>query len=566
MHMLPIEPISACPCISNGDRVSLPKSSGPPFTFQFNDILAPAEELGDCMAILPQVCRDLAKLDPLTQGSKDGEQDDQWHEHGEARCRRGMPVDGSLASLKSTQTRLLWKLESLQAFSETYVGRLSPIQLIPTEILIEIFSYLKPGVRDLNTTPAQGGSLLPTHVCQQWRQVALSTPTLWNHISACVDASQRNTRLMLECVEAWLTRTRDCPLSINIRCQLTGSPDIWNALLDLLLPQSHRWRHAAIASLHKTDLSRVRNNLPLLETLDLSLLYPEHVSTDSFENTPMLKTVFVDVRNGYRKSGGLPWSQLTYFKAAGCTVAQAFSLLQNMHNVVTFVAHLYNGESDSKTPTFHPLRLFKLQTLELSYASGVESLFDCLYLPSLTHFSFWESNSGSTVDWGVQLVSLIQRSSCHLKSLQFTLQSARGQASVDDVIRVSPKLEHLYLAPLEYGTTWGYGSVIRSLTASSAGGARLNPVPELHNLGLVYARGFQPQDFVEMVESRWRLGREMSEGPVARIRSVRLGWVPHAAVFDPAALARLSEFAEEGLDIAVHIKEGGSIDFQRGLI
>ena len=58
---------------------------------------------------------------------------------------------------------------------------LVPISRLPTETLVEIFSLL-PIVDDSEYVPHLA-SICVTHVYRQWREIALHSPYLWNHIN-----------------------------------------------------------------------------------------------------------------------------------------------------------------------------------------------------------------------------------------------------------------------------------------------------------------------------------------------------------------------------------------------
>ena len=82
------------------------------------------------------------------------------------------------------------------------------ISRLPVEILIQVFSYYsasdrRPHVR-FRTPPPW---LAVTHVCQRWRQAALSSPSLWTDI---ITTNYRWTEEML------LERSRDVPVHITV--------------------------------------------------------------------------------------------------------------------------------------------------------------------------------------------------------------------------------------------------------------------------------------------------------------------------------------------------------------
>ncbi|KZP23661.1 hypothetical protein FIBSPDRAFT_1042815 [Athelia psychrophila] len=436
----------------------------------------------------------------------------------------------------------------------------SPVQTIPAEIFAEILSYLGPGHLDddiqvILHTCARAAILPPTHVCQRWRQIALSTPSLWNRITVYLHYSD-NTKAV-ECAETWLARGGDCPLFVKLLCRGQGveHQSGWDALLATVIGHSCRWREASFGAPHlNTDLTRIRNRIPLLQTLRLAL--PRVHPPNAFEAAPMLRSV-VDLNSqSLRNFSELPWNQLTDVTANCCSFTQAHSMLQIMPRIVTFTAEL----KSSRPASMAFLRLSHLRNLTLSYDGiSIDCFFNFLELPSLTNFSFSEE-SGLGITWSTSLISLIHRSSCDIATLDLTLSRNSGSMlpNLNELIRVTPKLKTLDIHNAFYAFSGRrgfqeYSRLVQALTASPACGAGPYPAPELQNLFLDYWEDFQVGLFVDMVESRWRV--DLS-GPVKRIDSIGLRHVPDAAIFDAVAMGRMREFVAEGLSVRVQVVSG----------
>lgn len=153
-------------------------------------------------------------------------------------------------------------------------------------------------------------------------------------------------------------------------------------------------------------------------------------------------------------------------------------------------------------------------------------------------------------------MSLIRRSSCHLTYLNLTLWDECDQASARDLIRLCSGLQHIVLAQWvtdRRDATWGYSSVIESLTVSSVGGAAPPAAPELHTLEVAYANGFQTRAFVDMVKSRRRVdsGKCQSEPMLVSLRAVALRGYPGFDIFDAVEKERLRELVGQGLKFLV---------------
>lgn len=95
--------------------------------------------------------------------------------------------------------------------------------------------------------------------------------------------------MKLECAEAWLARTRDCPVLIMIACMSSARfQGARQSLLDLDLPHCGRWRHAKFTgSFTAVELSVIRDNLGRLELESLEITSQWLASeSDAFEIAP----------------------------------------------------------------------------------------------------------------------------------------------------------------------------------------------------------------------------------------------------------------------------------------
>ena len=83
-------------------------------------------------------------------------------------------IDAEIRSLEESVRVLKLRRNALQ-----------PISSIPPEILIAIFSHLcLPGIPSLGGKPSRNRARLHiSHVCHQWREIALNQPRLWSHVN-----------------------------------------------------------------------------------------------------------------------------------------------------------------------------------------------------------------------------------------------------------------------------------------------------------------------------------------------------------------------------------------------
>jgi hypothetical protein len=120
-----------------------------------------------------------------------------------------------------------------------------PISVLPSEILSAIFEA--GYVDDAKLVGLLPFSVLVSHVCQAWRQTAISTPLLWSYIYViCRD--MEDDELQLARIDHFLTRSGDCSLDIRIRCS-NDTPDTRITFLPFvphLFAHAYRWRSATI--------------------------------------------------------------------------------------------------------------------------------------------------------------------------------------------------------------------------------------------------------------------------------------------------------------------------------
>ncbi|THV08122.1 hypothetical protein K435DRAFT_847021 [Dendrothele bispora CBS 962.96] len=213
-------------------------------------------------------------------------------------CKRDLATpDLPFYSLRRDILRSMWipsESEASQIEQEIvdYERRnlLSPIRKLPIEILGEIFAASCSGYGLLITTiPEPEGkisahTLTLSHVCSQWRNFVISTPSLWSRMSVdFVHAGKERARSL---VELYLTLSRPAPLTCRIEASESPSGtyesmDVFSApdgyvseddhlsIFELFLPEHDRWRNVSL-NLTFFDTFHIvfaAYSFPLLETL-----------------------------------------------------------------------------------------------------------------------------------------------------------------------------------------------------------------------------------------------------------------------------------------------------------
>ncbi|KAJ6562389.1 pyridoxal phosphate-dependent transferase [Mycena capillaripes] len=181
-----------------------------------------------------------------------------------------------------------------------------PVLTLPSEIVSEIFLHFLPTYPLCPPLTGLFSPILLTHICHEWREIALSTPMLWRAI-AIPSSIERRAHI----VETWLNRSGHCPLSIELngRKAFEQPPKVF---VSVILRRA-RWEYFNLTLDDAPPLSHLASfegPTPLLKHLDLSIeqeLYP--LVTVTFPEAPLLRSVILDEDAAI--SVILPWAQLT---------------------------------------------------------------------------------------------------------------------------------------------------------------------------------------------------------------------------------------------------------------
>jgi hypothetical protein len=189
-------------------------------------------------------------------------------------CSQDVAVQFDAANLESDQTndvldRQLAEAEALVMHLRQRKNERAPVSRLPVEILIQVFSYYCASDRYPHTrfrTPPPW--LAVTHVCQRWRDAALSCPFLWDEI---ISTNHR-------WAEEMLRRSRDVPIHITIDDGGNTQKPCELRTARLLFTEIHRTQSLVMTSAH-TILSCMSilfeaEAAPLLQELIITNFHP----------------------------------------------------------------------------------------------------------------------------------------------------------------------------------------------------------------------------------------------------------------------------------------------------
>ncbi|TDL17949.1 hypothetical protein BD410DRAFT_516041 [Rickenella mellea] len=183
-------------------------------------------------------------------------------------------MEVELSSLDQMILPLLGKRDTLNDQILAYKALLTPARRLLPELVGEVFTHSIPSGRDTSyshdsstcTFPRPRASETPLklgRVCRRWRQIALSTPSLWSAIRIPKDWS-------VEGLQEWISRAASCNLSFDIAVNRRNV----NAL-NLLASHQQRWKEIVLRyddsdSLFMTEFTgSLSPNYSNLQTLDL---------------------------------------------------------------------------------------------------------------------------------------------------------------------------------------------------------------------------------------------------------------------------------------------------------
>jgi hypothetical protein len=344
---------------------------------------------------------------------------------------------------------LLLRRRALCNYRQMLVTLLSPIRRLPPELLGEIFRYCLP--QNYDEKGAHKAVMLPSHVCKHWRDVALSTPTLWTNIVLRVTDETFESRVAL--VTAWFSRSGGLPLSFTLEGQENVLP-----ILSFLLQYCNRWQYINLSVPSETlrCLEAAKGHLKGLETMVINDRYiwlrdtsysVEHI----FESAPRLRKVSLNSRFVWNDGS---WAQLTELDTGyvSYTVGNCLALMQSMRNLQKLKICIGSGAVEEHRHSIFSHPLVSLHFLGAQPARGM--LFDYITLPSLRDLSVGEID----FEWPQsRFISFLRRSSSPLERFSFGVPEEDGGIWDDIMIQIMQHIPSLHSLCLVYNWSEGDG-------------------------------------------------------------------------------------------------------------
>ncbi|KAJ7629757.1 hypothetical protein DFH06DRAFT_1225349 [Mycena polygramma] len=310
------------------------------------------------------------------------------------------------------------RIEQLQA-QERLDSYRYPVLILPNEVASEIFIRILPPHPHFPPLVGSHSPTLLTQICRQWRDIALSIPTLWSFISTYRDQHVDPGHFKAH-ICRWLERSRSYPL--HLRLGRLERAD--NDLVEAFISHRARWEYLVFRR-KKMDLDVFGGPMPLLRHLDL-VVDKRPVDSFSLREVPLLRIVTL---NGLAASRIiLPWAQLTSLTLLDVYPSEFVPILVQTLNLVRCELGVYFLGPNH--PGARPdITLGYLQTLVLTHSGGhpEADLLSAFVIPTLRALKIPEDFlSPSPID---SLTAFISKSGCRLEKLYITNGESSREAS-----------------------------------------------------------------------------------------------------------------------------------------
>ncbi|KAK7043203.1 hypothetical protein VNI00_008557 [Paramarasmius palmivorus] len=376
------------------------------------------------------------------------------HQLISTRKERLQAIEDEIAQLRAEQ-------DEIRRFIDDHLALISPIRQVHADILRGIFNKCIPE-SGFPACSARDAPLLLTEVCRLWREVAISTPTLWNRIHIglptlghlpTTDKFCSYMHLWRDGIQTWLQRSGTVPLVLSISGAVDWDMEEETArrfhgdVARQLLPYASRWKSLSLSVPDRIWTALTESTVELTSLEELKSRHPH--SDEDYDNS--LKAVLQRAPSLHKLKleqlyPDLPvrWNCMTEIVLRPSSwprdrliTAEAIQLLSSSCSSLRhFTVCIYVATQDP-LDTFSPVILPNLQTLNID-AEGPSPTTDSFWAP-LQHF-LDHVTSPKLVDFGLRfphphrrtmplitLVGFLARSGCALRSLVLDVPAAGAE-------------------------------------------------------------------------------------------------------------------------------------------
>ncbi|KAF9035085.1 hypothetical protein BDZ89DRAFT_1062342 [Hymenopellis radicata] len=329
-------------------------------------------------------------------------------------------IESKVASLHQVIRSMGQERERLKNVHQKYNNLISLHRTLPLEIWSEIFLYTLSNTSDSNALDASGIMWQLSHVCQRWRNIALSLRSLWSTIDLHFPKAAQH-EADVQCLEAVLHRSREGLLDVSLRhdipslrLSLSSYPSFLQRMLDIVVAESYRWRHLFLSD-HRGHLSMLyaplHNRLPRLECLDIYCADMGPKERLVFKDCPRLRKFSLVVTPLLVE---LPWDQITELDLSCMDFDDeedrraCMRLIGQCPSLQILSTPSWNSEDDEDESAYAPITCWNMRELS---ATSVPVI-DALTLPHLRECSL--NSDPPTTHYGIlrSFKQLLIRSNC----------------------------------------------------------------------------------------------------------------------------------------------------------
>ena len=454
----------------------------------------------------------------------------------------------SLTEIASIET-IIAQIAQRRVFIRRRINELSPTGRIPSEILIEIFRIACQPVKNdyranKSVTPFFIGS-----ICSRWRDVAWSTPLLWNtillHVSRKYDGQ-------VQLLGDRLLNAKSAPLSIRLILDEDEDEDdilcAFEAIMRTLITRSNYWL--------TFDSDLLPQCHHVLKNIDFPMLTSVSLQSTNIISTPNISGMFltapklVDVSLiHYNPKVLLPWEQVRRLRIELSSGTECLEALRQSPNLQECHIECIHSTVSFISKTIIHTQLKVLDVMSSSRDASV-SLFDSISLPSLSNLRIRCNGTNRLLS---SITSLVIRSSCNLE--RFTIEFTFDDADLISCLEAIPSLTHLDLIYHDLGLEGLDVGLTKHLVAS------LDPLSNSSQLLLPNLQYFKYQGpvlcdcrtILDMLAHRWHLSDDDGTSQSIRVSKLRLAGILSTVEYHVTADVQeeLKDLSEEGMLVRI---------------
>ncbi|KAF9022068.1 hypothetical protein BDZ89DRAFT_1071005 [Hymenopellis radicata] len=297
-------------------------------------------------------------------------------------------LDSKVASLHEVIRSMEEERERLLNVRKRYSNLISLHRTLPSEIWSKIFMYTLYRAPDANALDASGSIWQLSHVCQRWRNIALSLLSFWSTMDIYFPkAAQREADVQR--LETVLQRSGQGLLNVSLSDDTSHrynpSPSIRKRMLDIILAESCRWHKVRLPYSRECFsmlYAPLHTRLPRLESVHLYCvpqLEPGEQSVASiFKGCPRLTKVTLGA--GSMLSVEFPWDRikdldLSYLEfGSDEDDRRCMRLIEQCPSLETLsLPYWYLGDDEDETP-YMPITCSNIRKLDATSVSVINAL------------------------------------------------------------------------------------------------------------------------------------------------------------------------------------------------